>query len=249
MPPGERESRPSTSAVSVLILVCSVPACSWMASRGLSCCRSRPRAVSIAPWVLVTVVVMCSSGSSCSKAACQAFHCCCSANHAFLRFPRVRTFSCHECADPCKGIARPLDRRFELRQSARLRASGGLQRQELLGILVHAGADVPQAVAPPESRATPSAMALSRLARRPDTAVARGMSSASSGTLGGGAVAAAGDCATSLPGASKSVRSTIAWKRLWNEMFIRYPIIPIFCPRGSCRPRLSRAAPPLLSCP
>ena len=101
-PPGERESRPSTSALSVLILVCSVPACSWMASRGLSCCRSRPRAVSIAPWVLVTAVVMFSSGSSCSTAACQAFHRCCSANHSFLRFPRVLTFSVTNLLTPAR---------------------------------------------------------------------------------------------------------------------------------------------------
>ena len=101
--PVREQSRPSTSAVSVLILVCSVPACSWRASRGLSCCRSRPRAVSIAPWVLVTVVVMCSSGSSCSKAACQAFHRCCSANHAFLRFPRVRTFSVTNLLTPARA--------------------------------------------------------------------------------------------------------------------------------------------------
>ena len=103
MPPGVRESRPSTSALSVVILVCSIPACSWRASRGLSCCRSRPRAVSIVPWVLVTVVVMCSSGSSCSKAACQAFHRCCSANHAFLRFPRRLTFSATNALTPARA--------------------------------------------------------------------------------------------------------------------------------------------------
>ena len=173
VPPCEREIRPPTSAVSVLILVCERTGLLLEGQQGPELLPEKTeggldRSLGFGHRggdVLKRLILQQSRLPGVPPLLFSQPH--------FSQVPEGPHLFRHECADPCKGIARALDLRFELRQSALPQASCGLQRQELPGILVHAGADVPELLLHPRE-STPSAMALSRLARRPDTAVARG---------------------------------------------------------------------------
>ena len=194
--------------------------------------EERPRAVSIAPWVLVTVVVMCSSGSSCSKAACQAFHRCCSANHAFLRFPRVLTFSITNVLTPARESPALLISALRCGSRPSRRPVAVCQRRELPGILVHAGADVPELLLHPKKSypvyhgSFEAGEAAGHGGRQRDDLVKRRDPRRLCGCRSRGRRALE-SCAASLPGTSTSKKSNRAWKRFWNELFIRCLLIPM----------------------
>jgi hypothetical protein len=166
-----------------------------MTSKGLSCCRRRPRAVSMTPWALVTVAEISSGGASLRKAACQAFHCCCSANHTFRRFPNVLTFAVTVLltlarASPALSIS-------ALSCGSRpARGSVEAFSSENCPIYPSTAALTSLSCCSTRERSPWSAINFSRLARRPDKIVVKGIRSASSGTAGGCAVVTAGGCAS-----------------------------------------------------
>ena len=182
--------------------------------------------MSIAPWALVTVVVISSSGSSLRNAACQAFHCFCSANHTFLRFPKVLTFAVTDLLTPV-SVSPALS--ISALSCGSRPARGSLEAfsaRNCLAYSVHSGADFPELLLNP--REIP--LVCNRFFQAGETIGQGSRQGDEVGKLrdrwrlfwrrsqGWRALRFLGG---QLPGDRKSASSKTAWKRFCNENFIR----------------------------